>query len=135
MRQVEIVIEDDGNNISVGSGGRLYGPTQLAAIEGTRIIIEEDCLFSSGVKIRTGDSHSIVDMEGNRINPSEDVVIGEHVWLGTDVICLKGTRIPGHCIVGARALTNRSFAEGNCVLAGVPARIVKTGVDYLCKRL
>lgn len=135
LRQVELVIEDDGNTISVGQGGRLYGPTQLAAIEGTKIIIGEDCLCSSGVKIRTGDSHSIVDAGGSRINPSEDVVIGEHVWLGTDAICLKGTRIPGHCIVGARALVNRAFSESHCILAGVPAKIVKTGVDYLCKRL
>ncbi|PWL45475.1 MAG: hypothetical protein DBY45_03980 [Clostridiales bacterium] len=135
LRQVELVIEDDGNVISVGKGGRLYGPTQLAAIEGTKIFVGEDCLFSSGVKIRTGDSHSIVNMDGNRINPSEDVVIGEHVWLGTDVLCLKGTRVPGHCIVGARSLVNRAFSEENCILAGVPARIVKTEVDYLCKRL
>lgn len=135
LRQVELVIEDDGNGISIGQGGRLYGPTQLAAIEGTKISVGEDCLFSSGVKIRTGDSHSIVDMEGNRINPSEDVTIGEHVWLGTDVLCLKGTQVPGHCVVGARALLNHAFSEENCVLAGSPAQIVKTGVDYLCKRL
>ena len=135
LRQVELVIEDDGNVISIGKGSRLYGPSQLAAIEGTKISVGEDCLFSSGVKIRTGDSHSVIDREGNRINPSEDVSIGEHVWLGTDVLCLKGTRVPGHCIVGARALVNRAFAEGNCVLAGAPAQIVKTGVDYLCERL
>lgn len=135
LRQVELVVEDDGNEISVGKGGRLYGPTQLAAMEGTKLSIGEECLCSSGVKIRTGDSHSIVDMEGNRINPSTDVEIGSHVWLGTDVLCLKGTRVPGNCIVGARALVNRAFSEENCILAGVPAQIVKNRVSYLCKRL
>lgn len=131
----ELCVEDSENVITIGEHTRILGKTHLAAIEGTKIDIGEDCLFSSDIHIRTGDSHSVLNLEGTRINPSEDIVIGDHVWLGTKVTCLKGTEIPDHSIVGACALVTGKFAEPNCVLAGVPAKEVKREVDWSITRI
>ena len=38
---------------------------------------------------------------------------------------LPGVEIGDHTVVAANAVVNRSFKEGNCILAGVPAKIVK----------
>ena len=131
----EICIEDDGNEIILGEHTRILGKTHLAAIEGTKIVIGKDSMFSSDVHFRTGDSHSILDMSGKRINGSEDIVIGEHVWVGTKVTCLKGARVPDHSIIGACALVTGKFHTPNCVLAGVPAKIVKENVDWSMQRI
>lgn len=135
LNGTEVCMEKDGNTVSVGSHSKLMGKTHLAALEGTRIDIGRDCLFSSDIHFRTGDSHSVLDMHGRRINPSEDIVLGDHVWVGTKVICLKGSVVPPHSIVGAGALVTKAFAEPNCVLAGNPAKVVKTGVDWSLKRI
>lgn len=135
LNQAEFCTENAGNTIAIGEHTRIMGQTHLAAIEGTKITIGEDCLFSSDVHVRTGDSHSVLNLEGKRINPSEDIVIGDHVWMGTKTTCLKGAVIPHHNIVGACALVTGKFEEPNCALAGVPAKVVKREVDWCLQRI
>ena len=131
----ELCIEDDGNRINLGEHTKILGKTHLAAMEGTAIMIGADCLFSSDVHFRTGDSHSILDMQGRRINDSRDIVLGDHVWVGTKSTCLKGARVASHSIIGACALVTGVFQDPHCALAGVPAKVVKTGVDWSARRI
>ena len=126
----DLCTEDDGNSIVIGQRTNLCGKIHLAAIEGTKILIGEDCLFSSEIVFRTGDSHSILDLDGNRTNPSEDIVIGDHVWLGHRVLINKGVHIGADNIVGTAAVVTKSISETNAVIAGVPAKVIKTGVNW-----
>lgn len=135
LNRAEFCTEDGNNTISIGEHTKIMGQTHLAAIEGTKITIGQDCLFSSGVHIRTGDSHSMLDLQGKRINPSEDITIGDHVWMGTQTTCLKGAELPHHSVVGACALVTKKFYEPNCALAGVPAKVVKREVDWCLPRI
>lgn len=131
LNQVVFCMEGDGNVIEIGNHTGLYGRAELAAIEGTSISIGGNCMFSSEILMRTGDSHSVLRKGSReRINPSKSIHIGNHVWIGTKVIVLKGAQVPDDCIVGAGSLVSRAFAEPNCVLAGVPAREVKHDVDW-----
>lgn len=133
--QAEFCTENSGNRIEIGEHTKILGKTHLAAIEGTEILIGKDCLFSSDVHFRTGDSHSVLDMQGRRINASENITIGDHVWVGTKATCLKGAKVPDHSIIGACALVTGQFEEPNCVLAGVPAKVTKREVDWSLKRI
>lgn len=135
LTQTEICTEDRGNRVEIGAKTRILGKTHLAAIEGTAIRIGEDCLFSSDIHFRTGDSHSVLDLSGRRINPSQDITVGDHVWIGTKVTCLKGAQVPEHSIVGAASLVTGQFSQPNCTLAGVPAKVVKTDVDWFIRRI
>ena len=131
----DLFIEDDGGSIVIGSRTKFLGKTHLAVIEGTAITIGNDCLFSSDIQLRTGDSHSVLDLEGRRVNASEDISIGDHVWVGTRAFLNKGAKVPPHSIVGACALVTKAFDQPHCVLAGVPAKVVKTGVDWSIRRI
>ena len=135
LNGTEICMEDSGNTVKVGEKTRFLGKTHLAAIESTTISIGSSCLFSSDVHFRTGDSHSILNRNGERINGSEDIVIGEHVWVGTKVTCLKGVHVPDHCIIGACSLVTGKFEKPNCVLAGVPAKVIKENIDWSMQRI
>ncbi|AOE87799.1 hypothetical protein [Pseudomonas sp. TCU-HL1] len=52
------------------------------------------------------------------------------MWVGRDVQALKGTVLHPESVVGACSVVSRAFDEGNCVIAGVPARIVKQGICW-----
>lgn len=58
------------------------------------------------------------------------VRIGKNCWLATGCIILSGVSLAEHTIVGAGAVVTHSFTETNIVIAGNPAKIVKTIRDY-----
>lgn len=135
LNKTDLHMEDDNNKIFIGENTSIFGDTQLAAIEGTSVRIGSDCMFSSDIQFRTGDSHSIIDSDGKRLNPSENIYIGNHVWVGTKVICLKGVHIADNCIVGAGSILTKKFNEENVIVAGNPAKIVKHNINWLVKRI
>jgi acetyltransferase-like isoleucine patch superfamily enzyme len=97
--------------------------------------VGERCLFSSGIHARTGDSHSVVDLAGRRINPSRDIVIGDHVWVGMGATLLKGALVAESSVIAAQAVVTKQFPAPNVVIAGNPARVVREGVDWLVERI
>ena len=54
----------------------------------------------------------------------QSVEIGSNVWVGENVCILPGSKIGDGCVIGAGAIVNRCFPP-NCIIAGVPARIIK----------
>lgn len=132
----DFFIEDDLGIIEIGKDTNICGKTHLACIEGRSIKIGDECLFSSNIIVRTGDSHSIINSETKqRINSSKNVVIGNHVWIGNQVTILKGVNILDHTIVGTGALVTKSFNQENIILAGNPAKIIKSGIDWIGERI
>ena len=128
-------IEDSNNKILIGNNTHICGHTQLACIEGTTIEIGKDCLFSSDVTIRTGDSHSLLDLNGTRINPSQDVKVGNLVWLCNDVKILSGVNICNDVVIGTGSIVTHNVSEEKTVVAGVPAKIINRNVIWDEQRL
>jgi acetyltransferase-like isoleucine patch superfamily enzyme len=135
INQGDIYIEDHNNCVTIGDRTNLCGKIHLACTEGREIKMGNDCLCSSEIVIRTGDSHSILDMSGERINPAEDVVIGDNVWIGHRVLINKGVVIPENTVIGTGTVVTKSFDESNIILAGVPAKVVKRNVNWCKERL
>lgn len=100
----------------------------------TQLIIGDNALFGQNVIIRTHDEHLIYDLKsGECINDARylkrEVVIGEHVWVGQDAYILYNTVIGNGSVVGARSLVKGKFPN-NCILAGMPARIIKRDIAW-----
>ena len=87
-------------------------------------------MFSSGIVIRTGDSHSIINVDNNeKINPEQYVVIDNHVWIAQNVTVLKGSHIAHDSVVGCGAIVSNCF-EPNSLIGGIPAKTVKTNITW-----
>lgn len=127
----DLLIEDDGCVLQVG-GGTTFVQAQLAVTEpGSRLTVGKDCMFAYGIEVRTGDSHPIFErLTGERVNPAEDVAIGEHVWVSVGSTILKSVRIADGCVIGAGSVVTGAFDEPGVVIAGNPARVVRAGIRW-----
>lgn len=135
LRDVDICIEDSNNELVIGAYTTTSGKTKLCVCEGTKMLIGKDCLFADDILFRTSDSHSILDQNKERINRAQNITIGNHCWICTGVIVLKGTHIGENTVIGAGSvLTGKSY-EDNCIIAGNPGRVVKTGINWSVKRV
>lgn len=122
------LLETSGQHIRLGADTTVEG-AYLLVDEAASIDLGKDCMLSTNIIIRTGDKHSILNSETQqRINPAKDVVLADRVWVGRDVHILKGTHLQKETVVGACSVVSGSFNEENCIVAGVPAKIVKQGI-------
>lgn len=118
-----------GFHVAVNAGATLrlcsgYANTGVSIDCFERITIGRDVAIAKGVVIRDCDSHAI---DGAR--DRAPIAIGDHVWLGTGAIVLKGVTIGDGAVVAAGAVVTRDVPPG-CVVAGVPARVVREGVTW-----
>lgn len=124
-------IEDNNGSIVIGRNCSICGETHLSVIEGTSLLVGDDCLFSSHIMIATGDSHSIINRyTEERVNPSKDINIGNHVWFGHNSTVLKGVSIGDDNIIGACSVVSKSFTQNGIAVAGNPARVVKESITW-----
>jgi acetyltransferase-like isoleucine patch superfamily enzyme len=87
-----------------------------------------------GDDVHTGPYVYITDQNHGYEDPDEvvhsqwptdvPVVIGDGSRLGTGVVVLPGTRLGRNVVVGAGSVVRGTFPD-HCVIAGVPARVVK----------
>lgn len=130
FNNAELWIEDDHGIISFGKKNRIEGKTHIAVIEGTSITFGNECLFSSDVVFRTGDSHSILDaLTEKRINPSKSIRISDKVWFGNKTTILKGVSIDTESIVGSGAVVTKDVPS-HSIVAGNPAKVLKQGIKW-----
>lgn len=119
-----------GQHIRIGADTTVES-CYLLVDEAASIDIGEDCMLADDIMIRCGDKHSVLDAtSGERVNPARDIRIAERVWIARGSYLLKGTVLQPDTVVGACSVVSRAFDEGNCVVAGVPAKIVKRGIRW-----
>ena len=118
-------------NVNIGNGTTFLG-IDIRAHMLSSIKIGNDCMFSYKQMMYCGDGHSIFSLNtdnGNALRENvmvgDSIHIGNHVWVGYRCHIITGASIGDGSIVGAGSLVNKKFPN-NCVVAGVPARMVKT---------
>ena len=124
-----IVIRADGCTLRLGN--KVTARNLVISMQETgNITIGNDCMFSSQIHMDVSDMHSILDARtGKRINPAQDIVIGDHVWVGTRVFICKGSTIGSGSVIGAMALVTGTIPD-NVLAAGNPAKVIREGVDW-----
>lgn len=122
----------------IGAGFSSSSQLSFHSNGGRKAIVGKDCMFSHEVEVWAGDGHAIFDVKSTRptnndlANPghsSNQLVIGDHVWVGKQAFILNGANIGDGSIVGARALVKKHF-QNNTVAAGNPAKMVREDVAW-----
>lgn len=58
------------------------------------------------------------------------IIIGENCWIGSNVRICKGVTIGDNSIVAANSVVTKDV-PANCIVAGNPAKVVKTDIDKI----
>lgn len=143
-----------GKNVSIVSSPRRYafnifpqsklrtGYTGAKIIIGSNVGFNSISIFSRSKQVKIGNNTiiggncQIADTDGHPVWPPEarhhypgnehdaPVDIGKNVYIGLNVIVLKGVTIGDNSVIAAGSVVNHSIPE-NCLAAGVPAKVVK----------
>lgn len=135
-KDLTIYCADTNCLVHIKEDTQISGKTELAVMEGTKIEVGKDGLFSANITLRAGDSHSVIDATtGERINHSKDIIVGDHVWIGNTVIVTKGTVIGDHSVVATGSVVTGKTFPANSAIGGNPAKVIKEGVSWLAKKI
>ncbi|HEB89872.1 MAG TPA: acyltransferase [Deltaproteobacteria bacterium] len=130
----------EGAHVEIGADTWLrsdLGPVLIFAFAGARIRIGREgflngCHLSAkaslelgrrvwvgpGSRIFDADQH---DLDSERVEKVEPVVVGDHCWIAADVTVLRGVEIGEQSVVGTRSLVTKSMPPHTLAL-GNPAR-------------
>ncbi len=123
--------------IGAGSDIRIYDNAKLILNSGycngfvqiictDKVEIGEDVAIARDVIIRDTDSHEIV-AENHKVKAP--VVIGNHVWIGTRAIIMKGVKIGDGAVIAAGAVVTKDVPP-KTIVAGVPAKVIRENVEW-----
>lgn len=109
-----------GDNSGIGINCEVYGPVTIGndVMMGPEVVI-----YTSGHKTDRID----IPMRLQGGTEAKPVTIGNDVWIGRRVMIMPGVSIGNGCVIGAGAVVTKDVPD-YCVVAGVPAKIVKERV-------
>ncbi len=125
-----------GAKIIVGETGVLEIGDKFRLSSGSYIIcykqvtLGNNCRISWDTQIIDTDFHRIFDENGKTLNPNKDIIMEDNCWIGNRCNINKGSRFKEYTIVASNSLTNKAYNQSHVILAGMPASITKTGVNW-----
>lgn len=108
---------DIGENVYINNNAIIIS-------DGSTITIGSNCLIGYNFHVYDTDFHGIHPDMRNMPSPAQPVTIGENVFIGSNVMILKGVTIGSNCTIAAGSIVTKSFPE-NVIIAGNPAKIIK----------
>jgi maltose O-acetyltransferase len=112
------------HNISIGNNSGIGRASHLSAI--SKIEIGDNVMIAEQLIIITAN-HSISGSKNMMDLPMvlSPVKIGNNVWIGARVIILPGVNIGNNVVIASGAVVTKNFPS-NCIIGGVPAKIIKS---------
>ncbi|MFF9123302.1 acyltransferase [Streptomyces sp. NPDC014889] len=118
------------SRIWIGENVGCAGRTFISAVEGVSVSIGDDVMFAKNIEVRGDDTHPIFDVRTEkRVNPSQSIVVGEHVWIAKHAVVMGGVTIGNGSVIGFRSIVTSSIPN-NCVAVGAPARVVRRDIAW-----
>lgn len=124
----------NGFKLSVAESGTVTFGTDFVGLNEAQAICRKGITFGRGVGIgwdsllTDTDFHVMLPVDGEPGPTDVPIEIGDGTWVGARSTIMKGVRIPHDTIVAAGSVVARSIEEPNTVVAGNPAKTVRTGV-------
>jgi acetyltransferase-like isoleucine patch superfamily enzyme len=84
-------------------------------------------MFSTDIYVESGAGHDLV-VDG-KYNEPQELVIGNHVWVGLGAKILAGSGLQDGSMVAAGSVVTKMFSSQELV-AGNPAKSLRTSIEW-----
>lgn len=114
-----------GKGLKMGNNSAVGDYTQFGASGG--IEIGNDVIMGSYISFHS-ENHNFSDntiLIREQGVTSKGIKIGNNVWVGAKVTFLDGCVVGNNSVVAAGAVVNGIYPD-NCIIGGVPAKVLKT---------
>jgi acetyltransferase-like isoleucine patch superfamily enzyme len=101
--------------VRIGAGTVVVNGTDIVAVD--RVDIGERCRIGSRCTIVDSDFHGISPEKRDQAGNTTPVEIGNNVWLGLEVVVLKGVTMGNDSIAGARAVVTQDVPPGGIAVS------------------
>ncbi len=105
------------NGASIDLGNDFYCNKNCFFRASRDIVFGNDCLVGWNVQINTSDGHAIFH-EGKKRLSDVPVIIGNHVWITSNIVIMKGVSIADGCIIAQGAIVAKSIKDCNALVGG-----------------
>lgn len=114
-----------GKGLKMGNYSAIGQFSEFGAAGG--IEIGNDVIMGSYVSFHS-ENHNFLDntkLIREQGVTSKGIKIGNNVWVGAKVTFLDGCEVGNNCVVAAGAVVNGIYPD-NCIIGGIPAKVLKT---------
>lgn len=95
-----------------------------------KITVGKDNMWSYYNVVMDNDAHYIYDNAGSHVNPNEEVVFGDNVWMGCRCTVMKGCYVPDGSVIGACSIVRRKLVSKDAIYAGLGPKIVRENIKW-----
>lgn len=120
--RVGLFLDAENATIEIGDRTLINRRSEICCKE--RVSIGSGCAISWDVTISDTDYHYI---EGSK--NTAPIEIGNNVWIGCKSTILKGVKIGNGTVIAAGSVVTSDVPE-NCLVAGVPAKVIKKDITW-----
>lgn len=114
---------DYGSNIYLGEN--FYANFDLTILDVSEVRIGRNCMIAPRVSLFTATHPLDRETRVSGLEYGKPITIGDDVWIGGHAVINPGVTLGDGVVVAAGAVVTKSFPN-NVVLAGVPAKVIKT---------
>jgi len=112
--------------VEFGEGGHITAFSNF--VISSKLFIGDHCAISWGCQF-LDDDHQTIEYTGKQERKNE-IIIGNHVWIGSGAQFYKGTHIADGCVIAANSVVRGIFNAPNSLIGGNPAKLIKSDVKW-----
>jgi galactoside O-acetyltransferase len=117
-------VRNECSEINIGNNVSISNSFSVECF--SKVVIEDNVLIGNNCSIMDNDGHDLdIDARNVGIPKVKDVCICQNVFLGSNVIILKGVTIGENSVIGNGSVVTKNIPE-NVIAAGNPAQIIRS---------
>ena len=127
---------EDGSIVQIGKNSEI-GNGNLRVICNScyktphKLVIGDECHIARDTLIRTSDGQTLVNPETNiATSEPQDIIIGNHVWIMSRCMIVKGAVISDNSAVAPYSFVNKKFYDKNVLIAGIQKKKKKENIKW-----
>ena len=131
----KLILENCGENVNIEKGAMFSTEVSLGDYSGIGINAQINGKCTIGKYVMMGPNctvhtrnHAFSDttkpMMEQGFSEEKEVIIGDDVWIGSNVTILPGVKVGSHSVIGACSVVTKDVPE-YAIVAGNPAKVKK----------